>query len=85
MIALLCPLYVEEGGIFDNENRRVATIFEVSNPKELLQLKPAKGDTGERKWPPKATEWPLQTDRRAWGRARGWLNVSSEATASLHF
>lgn len=44
MIALICPLYVEEGGIFDNENRRVATIFEVSNPQELLQLKPAKGE-----------------------------------------
>ncbi|KAL4653736.1 hypothetical protein ACB092_01G327000 [Castanea dentata] len=43
-IALICPLYVEEGGIFDNENRRVATIFEISNPQELLQLKPAKGE-----------------------------------------
>ncbi|KAL0014110.1 hypothetical protein SO802_001179 [Lithocarpus litseifolius] len=44
LIALICPLYLEEGGIFDNENRRVATIFEVSNPQELLQLKPAKGE-----------------------------------------
>nr|XP_023914873.1 uncharacterized protein LOC112026419 isoform X3 [Quercus suber] len=44
LIALICPLYVEERGIFDNENRRVATIFEVSNPQELLQLKPAKGE-----------------------------------------
>lgn len=44
MIALICPLYVEEGGIFDKENRRVATIFEISNPQELLQLNPAKGE-----------------------------------------
>lgn len=44
VIALICPLYVEEGGIFDKENRRVATIFEISNPQEFLQLNPAKGE-----------------------------------------
>lgn len=44
VIALICPLYVEEGGIFDKENRKVATIFEISNPQELLQLNPAKGE-----------------------------------------
>ena len=43
-IALICPLYVEEEGIFDSENRRVASIFEVSNPQELLQIKPEIGE-----------------------------------------
>uniref|UniRef100_A0A2N9GEW4 3-dehydroquinate synthase n=2 Tax=Fagus sylvatica TaxID=28930 RepID=A0A2N9GEW4_FAGSY len=43
-IALICPLYVEEGGIFDSENRRVATVFEVSKPQELLQIKPEIGE-----------------------------------------
>ncbi|XP_015879382.3 uncharacterized protein LOC107415555 isoform X2 [Ziziphus jujuba] len=42
-LALIYPLYVEEGGIFDNENRRVGTILEVSNPKELEQLQPTNG------------------------------------------
>lgn len=40
-IALISPLYVEEGEILDSENRRVATIFEVSDPQELQQLQPA--------------------------------------------
>ncbi|XP_059454917.1 uncharacterized protein LOC132185121 [Corylus avellana] len=42
-IALISPLYIEEGGIFDGENRRVATVFEVSNPQDLQQLQPANG------------------------------------------
>lgn len=42
-IALISPLYAEEGEIFDSESKRVATIFEVSNPQELQQLQPAIG------------------------------------------
>ncbi|KAL5582336.1 hypothetical protein UlMin_014778 [Ulmus minor] len=42
-IALICPLYFEEGGIFDNGNKRVGTIFKVSNPQELELLKPENG------------------------------------------
>jgi hypothetical protein len=42
-IALISPLYIEEGGIFVGENRRVATIFELSSPQELQQLQPANG------------------------------------------
>lgn len=40
-IALISPLYAEEGEIFDGESKRVATIFEVSNPQELQRLQPA--------------------------------------------
>ena len=36
--------YVEEGVIFYCENRRVATIFEVLNLQELLQIKPENGE-----------------------------------------
>ncbi len=39
-IALISPLYIEEGGIFDGENRRVATIFGISN---LQEFQPANG------------------------------------------
>ncbi|TXG59166.1 hypothetical protein EZV62_016995 [Acer yangbiense] len=40
-MALLDPLFIKEGEVFDIVERRVATIFEVSTPKELQQLKPA--------------------------------------------
>ncbi|KAF3444769.1 hypothetical protein FNV43_RR14462 [Rhamnella rubrinervis] len=42
-LALIHPLYIEEGGIFDNENIRVGTILEVSDPQGLEQLLPASG------------------------------------------
>ncbi|KAB2613902.1 hypothetical protein D8674_036218 [Pyrus ussuriensis x Pyrus communis] len=41
-IALIDTLFVEEGAIFDGENRRVATMLEVANPKELELLQPDK-------------------------------------------
>ncbi|CAB4275054.1 unnamed protein product [Prunus armeniaca] len=42
-IALIHPLFIQEGAIFDGENRSVATILEVSNPQELEQLQLDKG------------------------------------------
>ncbi|KAK9272850.1 hypothetical protein L1049_003228 [Liquidambar formosana] len=39
--ALICPLFIEEGELFDSEKRRVATISEVSSPEDLQQLQPA--------------------------------------------
>lgn len=42
-MALIHPLLIQEGGIFDSDNTRVATILEVSNPKELEQLQPENG------------------------------------------
>lgn len=41
-IALIRPFFIEEeGGLFDNEDRRIATISEVSSPHDLQQLQPA--------------------------------------------
>ncbi|KAK0583668.1 hypothetical protein LWI29_001296 [Acer saccharum] len=40
-MALLDPLFIKEGEVFDRVERRVPTIFEVSTPKELQQLQPA--------------------------------------------
>jgi len=37
------PLFIEEGEVLDGENKRVATIFEVSTPQELQQLQPENG------------------------------------------
>ncbi|KAM5581445.1 hypothetical protein ABKV19_010590 [Rosa sericea] len=42
-IALIDPLLIKEGGIFDCQNTRVATVVEVSNPKELEELQPENG------------------------------------------
>ncbi|PON40404.1 3-dehydroquinate synthase [Trema orientale] len=44
-IAVISPLYIEEGGIFDSENGRVGSIFKISNPRELelLQVQPGNG------------------------------------------
>ncbi|PRQ53650.1 putative 3-dehydroquinate synthase II [Rosa chinensis] len=42
-IALIDPLLIKEGGIFDSKNSRVATVVEVSNPKELEELQPENG------------------------------------------
>ncbi|KAK9271896.1 hypothetical protein L1049_002261 [Liquidambar formosana] len=39
--ALICPLFIEEGELFDSEKRRVATISEVSSTEDLQQLQPA--------------------------------------------
>lgn len=39
-MALICPLYVKDGGVFDCEDRRVAAFKEISSPEELNQLKP---------------------------------------------
>ena len=40
---MIDPLLMKEGGIFDSENTRVATVFEVSSPEELEQLQPENG------------------------------------------
>lgn len=37
-MALLCPLFVEEGGLFDGKHVKVAAIFEVSSPAQLENL-----------------------------------------------
>ncbi|XP_050381520.1 uncharacterized protein LOC126798557 [Argentina anserina] len=42
-IALIDPLLIKEGGIFDSENTRVATVVEVTSPNELEQLQPEIG------------------------------------------
>ncbi|KAL5741061.1 hypothetical protein ACOSP7_029925 [Xanthoceras sorbifolium] len=40
-MALIDPLFIKEGEVFDKVERRVATVFEVSTPQELQQLQPA--------------------------------------------
>ncbi|KAL9427362.1 hypothetical protein AB3S75_029537 [Citrus x aurantiifolia] len=42
-IALLDPLFIKEGEVFDSGDRRVGSIIEVSTPQELQQLQPADG------------------------------------------
>lgn len=42
-IAVISPLYIEEGGIFDGDKRRVGSILGISNPQELELLQPEKG------------------------------------------
>ncbi|KAF9625401.1 hypothetical protein IFM89_022386 [Coptis chinensis] len=37
-IATICPLFVEDGGLFDVENRRIAWFYEISSPEELNKL-----------------------------------------------
>lgn len=37
-IALLHPLFVEEGGFFDDDRTKVATFIEVSSPEKLENL-----------------------------------------------
>ena len=39
-MALIYPLFIEEGELFDNERRRVATFSEISCPEQLEQLQP---------------------------------------------
>eukprot|EP00268_Persea_americana_P042423 TRINITY_DN4245_c0_g1_i3.p1 TRINITY_DN4245_c0_g1~~TRINITY_DN4245_c0_g1_i3.p1 ORF type:complete len:194 (-),score=48.66 TRINITY_DN4245_c0_g1_i3:1674-2255(-) len=39
-IALMYPLFVEDGEIVDNEKKRVATFFEILSPQQLEQLQP---------------------------------------------
>ncbi|KAF8390233.1 hypothetical protein HHK36_024758 [Tetracentron sinense] len=39
-IALIYPLFIENGELLDGESRRVATFVEVSSPQELQQLQP---------------------------------------------
>ncbi|KAJ7974432.1 3-dehydroquinate synthase [Quillaja saponaria] len=39
-IAKISPLFIEEGVILDDQNKRVATVFEVSSPQDLERLKP---------------------------------------------
>ncbi|KAI3452327.1 hypothetical protein Pfo_008992, partial [Paulownia fortunei] len=39
-IALLFPLFIEEGGLFDGEHMKVATFFEISSPEQLEKLQP---------------------------------------------
>ncbi|XP_010242402.1 PREDICTED: uncharacterized protein LOC104586762 isoform X2 [Nelumbo nucifera] len=40
-IALIYPLFIENGMLLDGENRRVATLSEVSSPQQLQELQPA--------------------------------------------
>ncbi|WCJ20788.1 3-dehydroquinate synthase [Euphorbia peplus] len=44
-IAMIHPLYIEEGEVLDGENERVATVFRVSSSEELLQLQPENAQT----------------------------------------
>ncbi|KAF5191509.1 3-dehydroquinate synthase [Thalictrum thalictroides] len=37
-MAMICPLFIENGGIFDNENRRIAGFREISSPEQLSQF-----------------------------------------------
>ncbi|KAL2523427.1 3-dehydroquinate synthase [Forsythia ovata] len=39
-IALIYPLFIEEGNLYDSEQRRVATLFEISSPQQLEKLQP---------------------------------------------
>ncbi|KAL6552998.1 hypothetical protein OROGR_006840 [Orobanche gracilis] len=39
-IALLFPLFIEEGGLFDGEHIKAASFFEISSPEQLEKLKP---------------------------------------------
>ncbi|XP_057488715.1 LOW QUALITY PROTEIN: uncharacterized protein LOC130774674 [Actinidia eriantha] len=39
-MALIYPLFIEGGELFDSERRRVATFFEISCPEQLEQLQP---------------------------------------------
>lgn len=38
--ALICPLFIENGELLDNEQKRVATFSEISSPEQLQQLQP---------------------------------------------
>lgn len=40
-IAVICPLFIGEGEIFDGQSSRVATVFDVSTSEELERLSPA--------------------------------------------
>ncbi|XP_062106681.1 uncharacterized protein LOC133818015 isoform X2 [Humulus lupulus] len=42
-IAVISPLYIEDEGVFDKENRRVGSVFKISNPGELELLQPENG------------------------------------------
>lgn len=44
-MALLIPLFVEEGGLFDERHTKVATIYEVSSPSQLENLQPLNDQT----------------------------------------
>ncbi|XP_073119088.1 uncharacterized protein [Henckelia pumila] len=37
-IAVICPLFIEDGNLFDGEHRKVATYIEISSPHELEKL-----------------------------------------------
>ncbi|MED6206753.1 hypothetical protein PIB30_029728 [Stylosanthes scabra] len=39
-IGVICPLFVGEGEILDGQGKRVASVFDVSNPEELESLRP---------------------------------------------
>ncbi|KAL2456720.1 putative 3-dehydroquinate synthase [Abeliophyllum distichum] len=39
-IVLIYPLFIEEGYLYDSEQRRVATLFEISSPQQLEKLQP---------------------------------------------
>ena len=44
-IAVINPIYIEEGGIFNKEKRRVGSVFKISNPGELelFRVQPENG------------------------------------------
>ncbi|KAL6520370.1 hypothetical protein OROMI_032550 [Orobanche minor] len=39
-IALLFPLFIEEGGLFDGEHIKATSFFEISSPEQLEKLEP---------------------------------------------
>ncbi|CAA3013851.1 3-dehydroquinate synthase II [Olea europaea subsp. europaea] len=41
-IALIHPLFIEEGNLIDGEQRKVANFFEISSPQQLEKLQPLK-------------------------------------------
>lgn len=40
-MALIDPLFIKDGGVFDRMERKVAAVFVVSSPQELQQFQPA--------------------------------------------
>lgn len=37
-IAVICPLFIEDGNLFDGEGKKVANYFEITSPYELEKL-----------------------------------------------
>lgn len=42
-IAMIKPLFIKDGDVLDDDERRVATIIGISTPEELARLRPEDG------------------------------------------